>query len=122
MKPVNNRRLRSGFVKVSALINRNTGWLVTTAIVFFGLANLSFQHHNRTILQNTNSAAAAASQAATDTRNILAGQSKAVQALKDDNEQQTRILCRLILRGDLQLEKNEATKIEHICQKEIDKG
>lgn len=113
-------KLRQFTLWLDRTIDNNAGWLIVLAIVFFGLANLSFQRDNRTIIENTKNAAVAAAQAAEDTKNILAGQSKAVDALIADNEQQTRILCRLILRGDLDLDPNEEAEIERICQEEID--
>lgn len=115
------QKLRRFTLWLDQSIDGNTGWLIVLAIVFFGLTNLSFQRDNRTIIENTHNAATAAAQAAEDTKNILAGQSKAVQDLKDDNEQQTRILCRLILRGDLDLEPDEEAEIERICQEEINR-
>lgn len=44
---------------------------------------------------------------------------KSVKELKDDNEQQTKILCRLILRGDLTLSDEEASQVEAICKEAI---
>lgn len=44
-------RIKLGLVRFNAFMNRNTGWLIAFAIVFFGVANFGFQHDNRTLLE-----------------------------------------------------------------------
>lgn len=123
------QHLRSLTMRASEFLNKNTGWLIATAIVFFGLANLGFQKDNQVLLKNTSTAAENSAQAARDAKSatedlkiIIAGQAKATEELKADNEQQTIILCRLILRGDVLLSDAEADDIERICKEQIQRA
>lgn len=94
--------------RLSNLLNRNTGWLLATAIVFFGLYNVGFSKENRELIKNTRSAAQSSEQAAKDakraaedTKRILEAQAQAVTDLKADNAKQTDlIICILAIHGE----------------------
>lgn len=76
---------------------------------------VAWKSYNRTALSVTiareNTAAIKKNTEATD---------KSVTALLDDNAKQTKILCRLILSGKLELTPEEAADVERICQEAVD--
>lgn len=112
-------------------INRNNGWLIATAIVFFGILNFNQAKTNEQLLLNTKRVAETAQRNSDDLKRLLCKDGidqqecdivQAVLDLKADNEQQTRILCRLILSNGVTLTGVEADEIEGICQEAIDRG
>lgn len=104
---------------LSVTINRNTGWLIAVAIVAFGLSNLAFLKDNEVIIGNIAGTTENTERISADTKTIITDLKQAVEDLKADNGRQTRILCRLILRGDVPLTGAEASDVERICQQAI---
>lgn len=116
------RKTRHVTMWLDKAINDNAGWLIAAAIVFFSLTILARADDNRRAIEDLRNIAVTTRVTAEDTKKVLSGQGQAVQELKADNEQQTRILCRLILRdNELDLQPDEEAEIERICQEEIDR-
>lgn len=106
---------------LSNTINRNTGWLIATAIVCFGLSNLAFLKDNEAIVRQIDATTENTESITKDTKTIITNLEQAVDDLLADNGRQTRILCRLILRGNVELSSSEADEVERICQETIDR-
>lgn len=67
--------MRDKIIRLSQLINRNTGFFVATAIVFFGIAIVNFQRDNLQILRDTRSAVE-------NTETIVSKQDETLEAIK----------------------------------------
>lgn len=85
-------RIRGIIVETSGLINRNTGWLIATAIVFFGLSIMTFQKQNQKLLEGV-------AETASNTKAIVSKQDetlRAIQKVAEDNrlisDQKTNII------------------------------
>lgn len=100
---------------LSNFFNRNTGLLIASAIVFFGLSNIGFQKDNQELLSNTRNSVESNRRIAENTQTIIQDLGQAVDRLERGNEKQTRILCQLILSDGLKLSPSEEREIEQIC-------
>jgi hypothetical protein len=104
---------------VSSFINRNTGFLIAVLIVIFGLFIINFKKENARRLDRAGVAAEERKQIDENTQQIIVNVQKAVEELKEDNAQQTVILCNLILGGRINLSGEDAAEVERICQERI---
>lgn len=100
-------------------LNRNTGFLILLSVLIFGFISLGFQKDNRTILEDTKRISADTKLITQDTERIANKIDDAVSDLKNDNAQQTVILCKLILSGNVTVTGEDAEEVERICQDRI---
>lgn len=112
--------VRAFIIKVSQFMNKNTGWLICVAVVLFGLSNLAFLKDNEVIISQIKATTDNTENIAKDTKTIITNLEQAVSQLKADNREQTRILCRLILKGAVNLTPTEVVEVERICEEQID--
>lgn len=118
-----NKIMKLYIVKLSNLINRNTGFLIVLVLLIFGFAIVAFQRNNQLILKDTHAIAENTKWLLEQQKKEDETRDKAVQEVITANirsdEHQTMILCTLILRGNVVVTNEEAVEIEQICEEEI---
>lgn len=118
------RRIYQSF---SMFLNRNTGWLIAVAIVFFGLTNLYFLKDNKRITEGIQGTTNNTETIIKDLKRVLCEDipdeecnlAQAVQELKVFGTEQTFITCKLILGGAVELDTEAVAEIERICNERI---
>lgn len=81
----------------TAFLNRNTGFLILSVIIIFGLSTLGFQKDSESILKDTRTTTK-------NTEKIIKDLEIAVDDLKADNARQTRFIeCLLAFHGASEL-------------------
>lgn len=112
-------------VKLNQFLSKPLGMLIGFIIViilvalFFIIKGSSDQQRAIDIARDTHSVVENTERIAADTKTIITNLQIAVADLKEDNAQQTIILCKLILGGRVELSGDDVAEIERICQERI---
>lgn len=91
--------------QITNTLNRNTGYLILVAIIVFGFIGIGFQKGTRAIVKQLQQ------------QNV--SRDNNVQKLLNSNDEQTLILCDIIISTNVTLTNEDIIKVEDICKQKI---
>lgn len=116
-----NQRLKVSTARVSSFLQHATPFVLIPIALFFLYVAAAKGKTNEQAISDVNATAKNSEKIIKTQRDTLKALATAVVDLKADNRRQTVVLCTLILGANVKMTDAEATEVEAICQREIER-